>query len=57
MCEEGADVLITGRIEEKLIAVCTELNNDCPGTAEYIVTDLSESDSANKLYGRNKKAR
>lgn len=50
MCAEGADVLITGRIEDKLIAVCNELNKDCSGTAEYVVTDLSESDSANKLY-------
>ena len=50
LCEEGANVIISSRVEDKLATVAKELNNAGPGTADHVVADLSEEDSAGKLY-------
>lgn len=50
LCEEGAHVVISGRVEEKLAAAAGDLNAKGAGKADYVVADLSESDSAAKLY-------
>jgi 3-oxoacyl-[acyl-carrier protein] reductase len=54
LCEEGANVLICGRVEEKLAAVVTELNDRCSGTADFVVVDLSDADAAGRLYTATK---
>ena len=50
LCEEGANVLICGRVEDKLAAAAAVLNAAGPGKADYTVVDLSESDAAGALY-------
>lgn len=50
LCEEGAHVLICGRVKDKLAAVAAELNATGPGKVDYAVTDLTEADAAGKLY-------
>jgi 3-oxoacyl-[acyl-carrier protein] reductase len=50
LCEEGANVLICGRVEDKLAAAAAGLNAAGPGKAGYTVVDLSESDAAGALY-------
>ena len=50
LCQEGVDVLISGRIEEKLIQVTEQLNTEFAGRADYIVADLNDSSSAIHLY-------
>ena len=54
LCEEGANVIISSRIEDKLVAVEKKLNNAGTGTVNYVVADLSEVDSAGKLYAAAK---
>ena len=54
LCEEGANVIISSRVEDKLVTVAKELNNSGPGTADHVVADLSEEDSAGKLYAAAK---
>jgi len=54
LCEEGANVLICGRVEEKLAAVVAELNTAGPGKADYAVVDLSDTDAAATLYAAAK---
>ncbi|MDP6578265.1 MAG: SDR family oxidoreductase [Candidatus Marinimicrobia bacterium] len=54
LCEEGANVIISSRVEDKLVTVVKELNNAGPGTADHVVADLSEEDSAGKLYAAAK---
>ena len=54
LCEEGANVIISSRVEDKLATVAKELNNAGPGTADHVVADLSEEDSAGKLYAAAK---
>ena len=54
LCEEGANVIISSRVEAKLATVAKELNNAGPGTADHVVADLSEEDSAGKLYAAAK---
>ena len=54
LCEEGANVIISGRVEDKLVTVAKELNNSGSGTADHVVADLSEEDSAGKLYAAAK---
>ena len=46
LCEEGANVIISGRVEDKLAAVAKELTDAGPGTADYVVADLSDIDAA-----------
>lgn len=50
LCEEGASVIISGRVEDKLAKVAKDLSAAGPGTADYVVADLSERDSAAGLY-------
>lgn len=54
LCEEGANVIISGRVEDKLATVAKELNDAGPGTADYVVADLSDIDAAGKLYAAAK---
>ena len=50
LCREGADVLLTGRVEEKLAAAAGNLNETCDGSARYTVIDLADADAATKLF-------
>jgi 3-oxoacyl-[acyl-carrier protein] reductase len=47
---EGADLLLCGRVEDKLAAAAAELSAAGPGKAEYAVVDLSETDAAGRLH-------
>jgi 3-oxoacyl-[acyl-carrier protein] reductase len=50
LCEEGADVVISGRSGDKLRDAAAVLNSMGAGTAFYAVMDLSDPDSAKTLY-------
>lgn len=50
LCEEGADVLLSGRSEDRLRAAAMDLTAKGPGTAAYIVADLADPSSAAKLH-------
>lgn len=50
LCEEGARVVVSGRVEEKLQGVVKQLSDAGPGTADYVVVDLADSDAAATLY-------
>lgn len=50
LCQEGAHVLLCGRVEEKLSAAADNLNEAGPGKADFAVVDLSDKDAATKLY-------
>lgn len=54
LCEEGANVLLCGRVEEKLATVAAGLTAAGPGKADYTVVDLSDSDAAGRLYSATK---
>ena len=54
LCEEGASVIVSGRVEEKLAAVVEDLSRQCAGTADYVVADLSARDAAEQLYSAAK---
>jgi len=50
LCGEGANVLICGRIEDKLAAAAAELNAAGPGKAAFAVVDLADRGAAAALY-------
>lgn len=50
LCEEGADVLLCSRSEDKLAAAAAALNAAGPGKADYVVADLADAASARKIY-------
>lgn len=50
LCEEGANVLISGRSSDKLAFAAENLANAGPGSAQYVVVDLFDTDSADTLY-------
>ena len=50
LCEEGAHVLICGRVKDKLAAAAAQLNAAGPGRADYAVIDLTDTDAAGRLY-------
>ena len=50
LCQEGADVVISGRSAEKLDNAAALLNSQGAGTASYAVIDLSDPASAKTLY-------
>ena len=50
LCAEGANVLICGRVKDKLAAAAAELNTRGAGKAHYTVVDIAESGSARRLY-------
>lgn len=54
LCEEGASVIICGRVEEKLQAVAASLNSPGAGNVDYVVTDLSEQGAAAALHASAK---
>jgi 3-oxoacyl-[acyl-carrier protein] reductase len=54
LCEEGANVVISGRVEEKLQAAAEELNSLGKGKVDYAVVDLSKADAAGHLYAAAK---
>ncbi len=50
LCQEGANVLLSGRSREKLAAAARQLSADGPGSADYVVVDLFDDDAADTLY-------
>lgn len=54
LCEEGAHVVICGRVEEKLANAAQALNEGGAGKADYVVADLSDKDAAAELYAAAK---
>jgi 3-oxoacyl-[acyl-carrier protein] reductase len=50
LCEEGAHVLICGRVKDKLAAAAADLNAAGSGKADYAVIDLTDEDAAGNLY-------
>lgn len=56
LCAEGADVMLCGRVEEKLAAAAQKLSAAGPGSATYCVADLSDKDAALTLYTAAKEA-
>ena len=55
LCEEGANVMLSGRVEDKLAKAVANLNERGAGSAAYVVADLSERGSAETLYAAAKK--
>ena len=51
LASEGADVAICGRTEERLSAVAGRINAAAGGNAVHIVADLSEPQSAERVFG------
>ncbi|MCP4315146.1 MAG: SDR family oxidoreductase [Hyphomicrobiales bacterium] len=49
LAAEGADVLVTGRNEERLAQVVAAINSNNGGKASYIVLDMAVPDAAGKL--------
>lgn len=54
LCREGADVLLVGRVEDKLKKAATQLTDKGPGKASYAVVDLADNEAATKLYAAAK---
>jgi 3-oxoacyl-[acyl-carrier protein] reductase len=54
LCEEGAHVVICGRVEEKLANAVQALNDGGTGKADFVVADLSGKDAAAELYAAAK---
>jgi 3-oxoacyl-[acyl-carrier protein] reductase len=50
LCAEGANVVISGRVEDKLVDVVADLNARGAGKADYVVVDLTDADAAERLY-------
>ena len=50
LCEEGADVLLCGRSEEKLASAAKALTDAGPGRAHFRVADLAEPNTASALF-------
>ncbi len=56
LCAEGANVLLSGRSQDKLENAADRLTNIGPGSASYLVVDLSDPTSATSLFGAAKEA-
>lgn len=54
LCAEGAEVMLCGRVEEKLAAAVQILNEAGPGNAHFTVADLTDPSAATKLYSAAK---
>ena len=50
LCEEGANVLLASRSQEQLAAAADALTQNGPGKADYVVADLTDSESSKTLY-------
>jgi 3-oxoacyl-[acyl-carrier protein] reductase len=55
LCEEGAHVVISGRVEQKLVDAANVLNAMGAGKADFVVADLSDPDSAHPLVAAARK--
>jgi 3-oxoacyl-[acyl-carrier protein] reductase len=51
LCEEGANVVLSGRDGAKLATVARELNDAGNGQASFVVADLADNEAAEALYG------
>lgn len=49
LAAEGANVLLSGRSEDKLAAAAKAITAKGPGKAQYVVADLSSPDAAELL--------
>ena len=49
LAAEGVNVLLTGRSQERLVALAAEINAAGGGRAEFVVSDLSDPDSVEVL--------
>ena len=56
LCAEGANVLLSGRSQDKLENAADRLTNVGPGSASYLVVDLGDPTSATSLFGAAKEA-
>lgn len=50
LCAEGANVMLCGRSQDKLENAADALTNTGPGSAHYMVADLSDPDTAQALF-------
>ena len=50
LCEEGAHVMLSGRSQDKLENAADSLSNAGPGSAQYMVADLTDPASAETLF-------
>jgi 3-oxoacyl-[acyl-carrier protein] reductase len=50
LCKEGVNVLLVGRVDEKLAAASDKLTSAGPGKAFYAVVDLADQGAAASLY-------
>ncbi len=51
----GRNVLVVARSEDKLVTLCNELGRNHPVRAQYVVLDLSQPDSAERLFAETEK--
>lgn len=56
LCEEGANVMLSGRVAEKLESAAADLNERCDGSAKWVVADLADRQSATTLYEATRSA-
>jgi len=54
LCEEGSNVLLSGRVEAKLAQAAASLRERCAGDADFVVADLAASDAAASLHAAAK---
>jgi 3-oxoacyl-[acyl-carrier protein] reductase len=54
LCDNGANVIVSGRDGDKLVPVVEDLNRNGTGSADYVVADLSERGAAAALYAAAK---
>lgn len=54
LCEEGANVLLSGRVEAKLAEAAAGLRERNAGNADYVVADLAGRDAAATLHAAAK---
>ena len=49
LCEHGADVIIAGRQEQKLISAKDEISSDTNGYCSYLIVDVTVEKSVDEL--------
>ena len=54
LCDNGANVIVSGRDGDKLVPVVEDLNRNGTGSADYVVADLSERGAAAAMYSAAK---
>ena len=55
LAARGRNVLLVARSEEKLVTLCNELGRSNSVRAQYVALDLSQPDSAARLFEEAKK--